>query len=161
MADHALRDLLDGRWASVRRTSLDLLGRLEPVRDLDREPYRAWVLEQLHALADGGHPLVGFPAAQGGRDDVGGSVVAFEVLGFGDLSLMVKAGVQWGLFGGAVQALGTAEHHERHLPAIMSLELPGCFAMTETGHGSDVQHLRTTATYDPDTEEFVLDTPDP
>jgi acyl-CoA oxidase len=86
--------------------------------------------------------------------------VAFEVLGFGDLSLMVKAGVQWGLFGGAVQALGTREHHERYLPGIMSAELPGCFAMTETGHGSDVQHLRTTATYDPGAQEFVVHTPD-
>ena len=61
---------------------------------------------------------------------------------------MVKAGVQWGLFGGAVQALGTERHHERYLAPMMSLELPGCFAMTETGHGSDVQSLRTTATYD-------------
>ena len=32
--------------------------------------------------------------------------------------------------------------------------------MTEHGHGSDVQHLRTTATYDPDTAEFVVHTPD-
>jgi acyl-CoA oxidase len=32
--------------------------------------------------------------------------------------------------------------------------------MTESGHGSDVQHLRTTATYDPATEEFVVHTPD-
>ena len=32
--------------------------------------------------------------------------------------------------------------------------------MTEAGHGSDVQHLQTTATYDPDTQEFVIDTPD-
>ncbi|MGW4116738.1 acyl-CoA dehydrogenase family protein [Actinosynnema sp. NPDC004786] len=161
MGIDALRDLLDGRWASLRRRSLELLGELKPVGELEREEYRAWVSEQMHALAAGGHPLIGFPAAYGGQDDVGGSVVAFEVLGFGDLSLMVKAGVQWGLFGGAVQALGTAEHHERYLPAIMSLELPGCFAMTESGHGSDVQHLRTTATYDPDTEEFVVHTPDP
>ncbi|MFE2751786.1 acyl-CoA dehydrogenase [Actinosynnema sp. NPDC059335] len=161
MGIDALRDLLDGRWASLRRRSLELLGELKPVGELEREEYRAWVSEQMHALAAGGHPLIGFPAAYGGQDDVGGSVVAFEVLGFGDLSLMVKAGVQWGLFGGAVQALGTAEHHERYLSAIMSLELPGCFAMTESGHGSDVQHLRTTATYDPDTEEFVVHTPDP
>ncbi|MEJ2852006.1 MULTISPECIES: acyl-CoA dehydrogenase family protein [unclassified Saccharothrix] len=159
MAD-ALRDLLDGRWAALRRTSLELLGKLEPPGELDRESYRAWVLEQLHALADGGHPLIGFPAEYGGRDDIGGSVVAFEVLGFGDLSLMVKAGVQWGLFGGAVQALGTERHHAEHLPAIMNLDLPGCFAMTETGHGSDVQHLRTTATHDPETDEFVVHTPD-
>ncbi|WP_447002942.1 acyl-CoA dehydrogenase [Saccharothrix isguenensis] len=156
----ALRELLDGRWGALRRSSMELLAGLKHPGDLGREDYRAWVLEQLHALADGGHPLIGFPAEYGGRDDVGGSVVAFEVLGFGDLSVMVKAGVQWGLFGGAVQALGTAEHHDRYLRAIIDLELPGCFAMTETGHGSDVQNLRTTATYDPSTEEFVVHTPD-
>ena len=31
--------------------------------------------------------------------------------------------------------------------------------MTETGHGSDVQSLETTATYDPATQEFVIDSP--
>ena len=32
--------------------------------------------------------------------------------------------------------------------------------MTEAGHGSDVQQLQTTATYDPETEEFVIRHPD-
>jgi acyl-CoA oxidase len=41
----------------------------------------------------------------------------------------------------------------------MGFELPGCFAMTETGHGSDVQQLRTTCTYDPETQTFDLHTP--
>ena len=61
---------------------------------------------------------------------------------FGDLSLLVKVGVQFGLFGGAVLHLGTQRHHER-LPDATSrrCELPGCFAMTETGHGSNVQQL--------------------
>ena len=31
--------------------------------------------------------------------------------------------------------------------------------MSEAAHGSDVQHLRTIATYDPDIEEFVICTP--
>jgi acyl-CoA oxidase len=78
------------------------------------------------------------------------------MLAMSDLSLMVKAGVQWGLFGGAVENLGTERHHEPYVKKIISLELLGCFAMTETGHGSDVQSLETTATYDAETEEFVI-----
>jgi len=35
---------------------------------------------------------------------------------------------------------------------IIDLEMLGCFAMTETGHGSDVQSLETTATYDAETK---------
>jgi acyl-CoA oxidase len=73
---------------------------------------------------------------------------------------MVKAGVQWGLFGGAVENLGT-ERHGAYIKQIMTLELRGCFAMTETGHGSDVQSLETTATYDAGTQEFVIDSPTP
>ncbi len=76
-----------------------------------------------------------------------------------DLSLMVKAGVQWGLFGGAIENLGTERHHEAYVKKLIDLELRGCFAMTETGHGSDVQSLETTATYDAATEEFVIDSP--
>jgi acyl-CoA oxidase len=87
-------------------------------------------------------------------------VAAFETLAYGDLSLLVKFGVQFGLWGGAVHQLGTKRHHDRYLKQIASLELPGCFAMTEAGHGSDVQHLRTTATYVPETQEFEIDTPD-
>ena len=83
-----------------------------------------------------------------------------QMLAMSDLSLMVKAGVQWGLFGGAVENLGT-ERHRGYVKDIITLELRGCFAMTETGHGSDVQSLETTATYDAETEEFVIDSPTP
>src|SRR3954468_15406812 len=129
----------------------------DPV-DLVIEDHRAQVLDQLRALAATDRPALGFDPAYGGGGDVGGSVTSFQLLGYGDLSLMVKAGVQWGLFGGAVQMLGTRRHHEKYVRDIISLELPGCFAMTESGHGSDVQHLRTVASYVDG--EFVIDTPD-
>ncbi|GAB3488883.1 acyl-CoA dehydrogenase [Amycolatopsis cihanbeyliensis] len=159
---NVLTAVLDGKWAGVRRAIRAEMAdtRFRDACDLDVEQHRAQVLDQLHELARSGRPRLGFSPEYGGGGDIGGSLTSFEMLAFGDLSLMVKAGVQWGLFGGAVQLLGTAEHHERYLRPIMDLELPGCFAMTETGHGSDVQHLRTTATYDPGTQEFVINTPD-
>ncbi|HKN51186.1 MAG TPA: acyl-CoA dehydrogenase family protein, partial [Amycolatopsis sp.] len=140
----ALTGVLDGRWASVRRGVRDRMA-ASAFRDpigLDLEAHRAQVLDQLRALASTDWPGLGFDPEYGGGGDVGGNVTAFEMLGFGDLSLMVKAGVQWGLFGGAVQLLGTERHHTRYLRAIKDLELLGCFAMTEHGHGSDVQRLR-------------------
>jgi acyl-CoA oxidase len=156
----ALTTVLDGRWAELRGRLRDRMTatKLADTYDLDRETHRAQVFEQLRELVASGHPKLGFDRAYGGEGDVGGSVVSFQLLGYGDLSLMVKAGVQWGLFGGAVQMLGTRRHHERYLPGIMSLDVPGCFAMTESGHGSDVQHLRTTATFADD--GFTIDTPD-
>jgi acyl-CoA oxidase len=159
---HALRRVLDGRWAQVRdeiRAQMDQLA-FNPDPNLSTEEYRALTTENLRLLASSGRPHQGFDPAYGGGGDVGGVVTAFAMLGYGDLSLLVKAGVQWGLFGGAVQVLGTSRHHDKYLRQIMDGELLGCFAMTETGHGSDVQNLRTTATYDPAAQEFVIHTPD-
>ncbi|OZM82736.1 acyl-CoA dehydrogenase [Pseudonocardia sp. MH-G8] len=157
-----LQSVLDGRWADVRHDVRTQMGTLSvhPDPDLSTADYRALTTENLHRLAESGRPRQGFDPAYGGGGDVGGVVTAFAMLGYGDLSLLVKAGVQWGLFGGAVQVLGTSRHHDEYLERIVDGELLGCFAMTETGHGSDVQHLRTTATYDPATREFVVHTPD-
>ncbi|GAA4440223.1 acyl-CoA dehydrogenase [Actinokineospora soli] len=156
----ALTRLLDGRWGHVRAEARARMAErgLPDTADLTTEGYRAVDLDELRVLAAPGYPRIGFPPAYGGGGDPGGALTAFEMLGFGDLSVMVKAGVQWGLFGGAVEALGTERHHDAHLRALMDLDLPGCYAMTETGHGSDVQHLRTTATFDGD--GFVVHTPD-
>jgi acyl-CoA oxidase len=158
----ALREFLDGRWAPLREQARRDLppGLFDSAAELSTEQHRERVLAQMLELAKGGLTGRGFLREYGGAGDVGGSIVSIEMLGYGDLSVMVKAGVQWGLFGGAVQALGTQAHHAAYLPSIISGELLGCFAMTETGHGSDVATLRTTATYDADTEEFVVTTPD-
>ena len=158
-----LRRVLDGRWHEARELARVHLRTPEfrPVYGLDMEAHRSRVLEQAQALADNGHAGLGYPRRYGGQGDVGGSVISFETLAFADLSLQVKAGVQWGLFGGAILHLGTEKHHESMLPPVLSLEIPGCFAMTETGHGSDVQAIGTTATYDADTATFTISTPEP
>ncbi|BDZ63990.1 acyl-CoA dehydrogenase family protein [Agromyces mangrovi Wang et al. 2018] len=157
----ALGRQLLGTWADIRLSSREVAKRPE-VQRIDGQSmaeHRERVLGQLHYLVANGHVNRAFPKSLGGQEDAGGNIAAFEELVLADPSLQIKSGVQWGLFGAAVLHLGTEYHHETFLPGIMTLDVPGAFAMTETGHGSDVASIATTATYDPDTEEFVIDTP--
>ena len=157
----ALGQHLMGRWADIRRVSRAVAARpeMKRVEGLSMADHRARVLDQLGLLVKEGAVHKAFPKSVGGLEDAGGNIAQFEELVLADPSLQIKAGVQWGLFGSAVMHLGTEEHHTKWLPGIMSLEIPGAFAMTETGHGSDVSAVGTTATYDEATHEFVIDTP--
>jgi acyl-CoA oxidase len=165
MRTTGLRDYLDGPYKAARdvvRAGLAADAELfELAVTLPRDEYRDRVLELLQRITADGHPARGFPKEYGGAGDLGGFIAGFEMLAFGDLSLMVKAGVQFGLFAGAIMHLGTERHHERYLADAINGRLLGCFAMTETGHGSNVQALDTTATYDASTGEFVVQTPTP
>ena len=157
-----LQALLDGPHVAVRQHTREVLCELglEQAEGLGREAYRDLVLEWCRAVAKTGAGSRSLPSDSGGQDDPGGSIAGFQTLGHGDLSLLVKVGVQFGLFGGAVHRLGTARHHEAYLSRTASVELPGCFAMSESGHGSDVRGIRTQARYDVAAREFVLHTPD-
>ncbi len=158
----ALQILLDGKYAEirglVRRNLVDYASVLEEAETLSRDDFRDRVKEITLELAATGQTGMGFPEEYGGGGDIGASVAAFETLAFGDLSVLVKVGVQFGLFGGAILQLGTREHHEAYLPDLITGKVMGCFAMTETGHGSNVQALGTVATYDVATQEFVITT---
>jgi acyl-CoA oxidase len=157
----AVTNLLLGTWADTRREARELIkdSAFWQVNDLTVAEHRERTLTQLHLLADNGGGRRAFPAEYGGGDDNGANLAGFEELVLADPSLQIKSGVQWGLFASAIYQLGTKQHWDKWLRPVMSMELPGAFAMTETGHGSDVAAIGTTATYDPDTEEFVIHTP--
>ena len=158
-----IRAVLDGRWEAIRQQlrADERFPVAEPDLRLDLEQHRARTLELVTALTDSELVRATLPVELGGTGDVGASVTGLEMIGHGDLSVFVKAGVQFGLFGGAIANLGTERHHREYLPGMADLSLPGCFAMTETGHGSDVQSILTTATYDPETDELVVHSPSP
>ncbi|MDN3496877.1 acyl-CoA dehydrogenase [Planococcus sp. APC 4015] len=157
----AVTDLLLGTWADTRREAREMIK--DPafwrVDGMPMAEHRERVLSQLHLLAEHGGSHRAFPEEYGGLNDNGANLAGFMELVLADPSLQIKSGVQWGLFGSAVYQLGTEKHHRQWLPGIIDVSIPGAFAMTETGHGSDVAAIGTTATYDPSTEEFVIHTP--
>ncbi|MCS3427321.1 acyl-CoA dehydrogenase family protein [Leucobacter aridicollis] len=169
MADNAPRinvqqvsDALLGKWKTERLEARELVRSRPSLHTIPGQPmdeHRIRVLSQLHELVEAGAIQRAYPKYLGGGDNHGGNVAAFQELVLADPSMQIKGGVQWGLFGSAILHLGNKAHHEKWLPDVMSLKLPGAFAMTEIGHGSDVASIGTTATYDPDTEEFEIHTP--
>mgnify|MGYP003640001426 CR=1 FL=1 len=125
----------------------------------NKEEFRNHVLKQVEFLADKGYGAMAYPETYDGTNDMEGYALIFENMMFVDGSLAIKFGVQFGLFGGSIQKLGTKKHHDKYLRNAGSANLLGCFAMTETGHGSNVRGIKTTATYDHTTETLVIHTP--
>ena len=157
----ALLRLLDGPHQEVREQVRGVLRhpRFQHVYGLGTASYREQVYRWCRVLAGHGFGALNFPVPYGGSGDMGKFLAVFETLAFHDLSLLIKFGVQFGLFGGSILMLGTERHHRRYLAHTGTLELPGCFAMTELGHGSNVYDIETEAHYRPESEEFEIVTP--
>lgn len=157
-----MQAILDGDKAPV----------IARVKKLLRDPYfayqklpvkeekRQWTLDRVKELAKQGLGSYAFPTAYGGAGRVGDHMTVFETLAYGDLSILIKFGVQFGLFGGAVYSLGTEKHHRKYVEPLGTAKLLGCFAMTETGHGSNVKGLTTTATYNKEDDTLTIHSPD-
>ena len=160
--ESGLRAALDGRLAPLRDRIRSLLcdpAFIYPDTETPKDEMREIVLGWTHLLADQGIGALAFPEYAGGKGDIEQFIAAFETIAYHDLSLTIKFGVQFGLFGGSIHALGSEEQKRKYLADAGSLALPGCFAMTEKGHGSNVRDLQTTATHDAATQEFVINTP--
>ena len=157
----ALQKLLDGSHSDIRNLIKQVIGRPEfrYYEGTDVSEYRELVLRWTRQIADTGMGRIFMSRTVGGEEDLPKFMAAFETLGFHDLSLVIKVGVQFGLFAGSIQRLGTDYHHQKYLPDAASGRLLGCFAMTEIGHGSNVQRLETTASYERESDCFVLHSP--
>jgi acyl-CoA oxidase len=157
-----LRDMLLGSWADERLECQNFI-----VNSNIRADYSSTVSEQrnntlqnLKKLAENNIVSKAFPTAFGGENNYGGHVASFEELIAADPSLQIKAGVQYGLFAAAIQHLGTAKHHRKFLKEALELKILGSYGMTESGHGSDVFNIKTTATFKPSKDGFIINTPD-
>ena len=158
---NTLAKLLDGEHADIIRKVKTIISdpQFKYVGPGDLLLYREKVLQWCKLLADQGFGAMAFPKEYGGQADMGKYFAIMEALSYHDLSLVIKFGVQFGLWGMSVYFLGTAKHHKKYLKDIGTLELPGCFAMTETNHGSNVKGIETTATYDHETKTILIQTP--
>ncbi len=157
-----LKAVLDGDMADARDAARRFISRpsMAPVRpDLPKEEYRAKTLEWIGDMVKEGFTCLPYPAKQGGTGEGKKYINIVEIIAHQDMSLAVKQGVQFGLFGLSVTNLGTQKHHDKYLPDIMAGKLLGGFAMTEVGGGSDVQGVTTEAVYDHATRSFVINTP--
>jgi acyl-CoA oxidase len=64
-----------------------------------------------------------------------------------------------GMFIPALKGQASDEQQKEWLTKAYRMQIIGCYAQTELGHGSNVRGLETTATFDPSTNEFVMHTP--
>lgn len=63
------------------------------------------------------------------------------------------------MFSTGIENLADDEQKAQWAQLAQNNQINGCYAQTEMGHGSNVAGLETTATFDKETDEFVIHTP--
>ncbi|KAG5529423.1 hypothetical protein RHGRI_029971 [Rhododendron griersonianum] len=153
-----LSDYMRGKHRDIQERIFDYYKSrpdLQTPVEISMDEHRELCMRQLLGLVrEAGIRPFGYVA-----DDPAMYFAVAEAVGSVDMSLGIKMGVQYSLWGGSVLNLGTKKHRDKYYEGIDNLEYTGCFAMTELHHGSNVQGLQTVATFDPLTDEFIIDTP--
>jgi acyl-CoA oxidase len=156
-----LTQILDGKQSAIIQKVKAIISRPEFAYETstDTAIYREKVYEWCKILADENLGNMAYPKKYGGGENIADYFAIMETLSYHDLSLVIKFGVQFGLWGMSIHSLGTEKHYQKYLKDIGTLKLPGCFAMSETNHGSNVKGLETTATYNHKDKTFSIHTP--
>lgn len=118
------------------------------------EEERRLAYERLKKICENGHiSVLNF------RDNPHRIFSVHETVGMVDGATATKMTVQFNLFGGTLLKLGTQKHHEKYVEEIDSFKSVGCFGLTELGYGNNAVEMETTATYDPEKDQFIIHTP--
>lgn len=138
------------------RESMHLLGKdplFTPLFDISIRKQKDLALARLKLLIS--KKLV---SVKNFRTDPENIFTMHEMLGYIDGNLATKFTVQFNLFGGTIIGLGGV-NHEEFLDKLDSLDIIGCFCLTELGYGNNAIEMETTATYDNNTKNFIINCP--
>ncbi len=117
--------------------------------DLSREKLRERTLEKINRIAE-------LKRTMADKELFEAILSALRLI---DDSFGMRVLVDFGLFLNTIEGAGTEEQVSKYVNGVKNFELFGCFGMTELGNGSYLQSFETTATYDKNTEEFVIHSP--
>ncbi|MBL1087419.1 acyl-CoA oxidase [Streptomyces actinomycinicus] len=98
------------------------------------------------------------PDPVGLASDIESLTAMHEWAGVVDPGMATIASIHWNLH---IGSLLDHDPRSRDLYPYARMESVGTFLCTELDHGNDAASLETTATFDPETSGFVLDTPTP
>lgn len=136
------------------------------VQQMERDPVLATNASYYHMTKDQERELtalkIGRLASYIETDNLDDFHRRLSIVGLFDPQVGTRLGVNLGLFLSCIRGNGTAEQLQYwafQKETVYIKGIYGCFGMTEMAHGSNVMGLETTATFDKENDEFVINTP--